>query len=121
MIPQFYSSFIIVFFNSIVVRIFLFALGSNKYSQKIGKNITSKFILLKKITGIAYWKGNSVLLKFSIIILVASYFFILYCLTVFILSKVSMLNDDRLISLPLRVFCFIFIVNFFLLCIKLYL
>ena len=120
MFTQFSDSLIIIFLNSITVRIFLFALAPNKHGKKLEKDITLKF-LLKKITGVAYWNESSIFLKIQVIILVISYLFILYCLIIFILSKVGMLNDARLISSPLRVFCFICIINFFLLCIKLYL
>ena len=117
----YHSSF--SFPNTIIIRVFLFALSSNEYSKKIRKLIkrrNSKWILIQRITGIIYWKDKNILLKISVIVLILSYILILYALIILILSKVNNLSNNRLISVPLRIFCIIASINFALLCTELY-
>ena len=113
----FFTTLALVFPNTIIIRLFLFALSSNEYSKKIRKLIkrrNSKWILIQRITGIIYWKDKNILLKISVIVL------ILYALIILILSKVNNLSNTRLISVPLRIFCIIASINFALLCTELY-
>ena len=119
----FFTTLALVFPNTIIIRLFLFALSSNEYSKKIRKLIkrrNSKWILIQRITGIIYWKDKNILLKISVIVLILSYIFILYALIILILSKVNNLSNNRLISVPLRIFCIIASINFALLCTELY-
>ena len=119
----FFTTLALVFPNTIIIRLFLFALSSNEYSKKIRKLIkrrNSKWILIQRITGIIYWKDKNILLKISVIVLILSYIFILYALIILILSKVNNLSNTRLISVPLRIFCIIASINFALLCTELY-
>jgi hypothetical protein len=116
---QFSDALTVLFLNTIVVHIFLFVLNSNKYWNKLQKELPVKWSIIKKITGIIYW-NNNILLKLAIIILVLSYIFIVYVFTIFILSKVNMISNMKLISVPLRIFCIIFAINFIALCIRLY-
>ena len=119
----FFTTLALVFPNTIIIRLFLFALSSNEYSKKIRKLIkrrNSKWILIQRITGIIYWKDKNILLKISVIVLILSYILILYALIILILSKVNNLSNNRLISVPLRIFCIISSINFALLCTELY-
>ena len=119
----FFTTLALVFPNTIIIRLFLFALSSNEYSKKIRKLIkrrNSKWILIQRITGIIYWKDKNILLKISVIVLLLSYILILYALIILILSKVNNLSNNRLISVPLRIFCIIASINFALLCTELY-
>jgi len=119
----FFTTLALVFPNTIIIRLFLFALSSNEYSKKIRKLIkrrNSKWILIQRITGIIYWKDKNILLKISVIVLILSYILILYALIILILSKVNNLSNTRLISVPLRIFCIIASINFSLLCTELY-
>jgi hypothetical protein len=119
----FFTTLALVFPNTIIIRLFLFALSSNEYSKKIRKLIkrrNSKWILIQRITGIIYWKDKNILLKISVIVLILSYILILYALIILILSKVNNLSNNRLISVPLRIFCIIASINFALLCTELY-
>ena len=119
----FFTTLALVFPNTIIIRLFLFALSSNEYSKKIRKLIkrrNSKWILIQRITGIIYWKDKNILFKISIIVLILSYILILYALIILILSKVNNLSNNRLISVPLRIFCIIASINFALLCTELY-
>lgn len=119
----FFTTLALVFPNTIIIRVFLFALSSNEYSKKIRKLIkrrNSKWILIQRITGIIYWKDKNILLKISVIVLILSYILILYALIILILSKVNNLSNTRLISVPLRIFCIIASINFALLCTELY-
>ena len=119
----FFTTLALVFPNTIIIRLFLFALSSNKNSKKIRKLIkrrNSKWILIQRITGIIYWKDKNILLKISVIVLILSYILILYALIILILSKVNNLSNTRLISVPLRIFCIIASINFALLCTELY-
>ena len=119
----FFTTLILAFANTIIIRLFLFALSSNEYSKKIRKLIkrrNSKWILIQRITGIIYWKDKNILFKISIIVLILSYILILYALIILILSKVNNLSNTRLISVPLRIFCIIASINFALLCTELY-
>jgi|GEM_PF-6085074 hypothetical protein len=119
----FFTTLALVFPNTIIIRLFLFALSSNEYSKKIRKLIkrrNSKWILIQRITGIIYWKDKNILLKISVIVLILSYILILYALIILILSKVNNLSNTRLISVPLRIFCIIASINFALLCTELY-
>ena len=119
----FFTTLALVFPNTIIIRLFLFALSSNEYSKKIRKLIkrrNSKWILIQRITGIIYWKDKNILLKISVIVLILSYILILYALIILILSKVNNLSNNRLISVPLRIFCKIASINFALLCTELY-
>lgn len=119
----FFTALGLVFPNTIIIRLFLFALSSNEYSKKIRKLIkrrNSKWILIQRITGIIYWKDKNILLKISVIVLILSYILILYALIILILSKVNNLSNNRLISVPLRIFCIIASINFALLCTELY-
>lgn len=119
----FFTTLAIVFPNTIIIRLVLFALSSNEYSKKIRKLIkrrNSKWILIQRITGIIYWKDKNILLKISVIVLILSYILILYALIILILSKVNNLSNTRLISVPLRIFCIIASINFALLCTELY-
>ena len=114
----FFTTLALVFPNTIIIRLFLFALSSNEYSKKIRKLIkrrNSKWILIQRITGIIYWKDKNILLKISVIVLILSYILILYALIILILSKVNNLSNNRLISVPLRIFCIIASINFALL------
>ena len=119
----FFTTLVLAFANTIIIRLFLFALSSNEYSKKIRKLIkrrNSKWILIQRITGIIYWKDKNILLKISVIVLILSYILILYALIILILSKVNNLSNNRLISVPLRIFCIIASINFALLCTELY-
>ena len=119
----FFTTLALVFPNTIIIRLFLFALSSNEYSKKIRKLIkrrNSKWILIQRITGIIYWKDKNILFRISIIVLILSYILILYALIILILSKVNNLSNNRLISVPLRIFCIIASINFALLCTELY-
>lgn len=119
----FFTTLALVFPNTIIIRLFLFALSSNEYSKKIRKLIkrrNSKWILIQRITGIIYWKDKNILLKISVIVLILSYILILYALIILILSKVNNLSNTRLISVPLRIFGIIASINFSLLCTELY-
>ena len=119
----FFTTLALVFPNTIIIRLFLFALSSNEYSKKIRKLIkrrNSKWILIQRITGIIYWKDKNILSKISVIVLILSYILILYALIILILSKVNNLSNTRLISVPLRIFCIIASINFALLCTELY-
>ena len=119
----FFTTLALVFPNTIIIRLLLFALSSNEYSKKIRKLIkrrNSKWILIQRITGIIYWKDKNILLKISVIVLILSYILILYALIILILSKVNNLSNTRLISVPLRIFCIIASINFALLCTDLY-
>ena len=119
----FFTTLALVFPNTIIIRLLLFALSSNEYSKKIRKLIkrrNSKWILIQRITGIIYWKDKNILLKISVIVLILSYILILYALIILILSKVNNLSNTRLISVPLRIFCIIASINFALLCTELY-
>ena len=119
----FFTTLALVFPNTIIIRLFLFALSSNEYSKKIRKLIkrrNSKWILIQRITGIIYWKDKNILLKISVIVLILSYILISYALIILILSKVNNLSNNRLISVPLRIFCIIASINFALLCTELY-
>ena len=119
----FFTTLAIVFPNTIIIRLVLFALSSNEYSKKIRKLLkrrNSKWILIQRITGIIYWKDKNILLKISVIVLILSYILILYALIILILSKVNNLSNTRLISVPLRIFCIIASINFALLCTELY-
>lgn len=119
----FFTTLALVFPNTIIIRLFLFALSSNEYSKKIRKLIkrrNSKWILIQRITDIIYWKDKNILLKISVIVLILSYILILYALIILILSKVNNLSNTRLISVPLRIFCIIASINFALLCTELY-
>ena len=119
----FFTTLALVFPNTIIIRLFLFALSSNEYSKKIRKLIkrrNSKWILIQRITGIIYWKDKNILLKISVIVLILSYILILYALIILILSKVNNLSNNRLISVPLRIFCIIASINFALFCTELY-
>ena len=119
----FFTTLALVFPNTIIIRLLLFALSSNEYSKKIRKLIkrrNSKWILIQRITGIIYWKDKNILLKISVIVLILSYILILYALIILILSKVNNLSNNRLISVPLRIFCIIASINFALLCTELY-
>ena len=114
----FFTTLALVFPNTIIIRLLLFALSSNEYSKKIRKLIkrrNSKWILIQRITGIIYWKDKNILLKISVIVLILSYILILYALIILILSKVNNLSNTRLISVPLRIFCIIASINFALL------
>jgi hypothetical protein len=114
----FFTTLALVFPNTIIIRLFLFALSSNEYSKKIRKLIkrrNSKWILIQRITGIIYWKDKNILLKISVIVLILSYILILYALIILILSKVNNLSNTRLISVPLKIFCIIASINFALL------
>ena len=114
----FFTTLALVFSNTIIIRLFLFALSSNEYSKKIRKLIkrrNSKWILIQRITGIIYWKDKNILLKISVIVLILSYILILYALIILILSKVNNLSNTRLISVPLKIFCIIASINFALL------
>ena len=119
----FFTTLALVFPNTIIIRLLLFALSSNEYSKKIRKLIkrrNSKWILIQRITGIIYWKDKNILLKISVIVLILSYILILYALIILILSKVNNLSNTRLISVPLKIFCIIASINFALLCTELY-
>ena len=119
----FFTTLALVFPNTIIIRLFLFALSSNEYSKKIRKPIkrmNSKWILIQRITGIIYWKDKNILLKISVIVLILSYILILYALIILILSKVNNLSNTRLIPVLLRIFCIIASINFALLCTELY-
>ena len=114
----FFTTLALVFPNTIIIRLLLFALSSNEYSKKIRKLIkrwNSKWILIQRITGIIYWKDKNILLKISVIVLILSYILILYALIILILSKVNNLSNNRLISVPLKIFCIIASINFALL------
>ena len=114
----FFTTLALVFPNTIMIRLLLFALSSNEYSKKIRKLIkrrNSKWILIQRITGIIYWKDKNILLKISVIVLILSYILILYALIILILSKVNNLSNTRLISVPLKIFCIIASINFALL------
>ena len=114
----FFTTLVLAFANTIIIRLFLFALSSNEYSKKIRKLIkrrNSKWILIQRITGIIYWKDKNILLKISVIVLILSYILILYALIILILSKVNNLSNTRLISVPLKIFCIIASINFALL------
>ncbi|QHX42246.1 hypothetical protein GWP43_00900 [Treponema vincentii] len=114
----FFTTLALVFSNTIIIRLVLFALSSNEYSKKIRKLIkrrNSKWILIQRITGIIYWKDKNILLKISVIVLILSYILILYALIILILSKVNNLSNTRLISVPLKIFCIIASINFALL------
>ena len=114
----FFTTLALVFPNTIIIRLLLFALSSNEYSKKIRKLIkrrNSKWILIQRITGIIYWKDKNILLKISVIVLILSYILILYALIILILSKVNNLSNTRLISVPLKIFCIIASINFALL------
>ena len=119
----FFTTLILAFANTIIIRLFLFALSSNEYSKKIRKPIkrmNSKWILIQRITGIIYWKDKNILFKISIIVLILSYILILYALIILILSKVNNLSNTRLIPVLLRIFCIIASIDFALLCTELY-
>ena len=119
----FFTTLALVFPNTIIIRLFLFALSSNEYSKKIRKLIkrrNSKWILIQRITGIIYWKDKNILFKISIIVLILSYILILYALIILILSKVNNLSNTRLIPVLLRIFCIIASIDFALLCTELY-
>ena len=95
----FFTTLALVFPNTIIIRLFLFALSSNEYSKKIRKLIkrrNSKWILIQRITGIIYWKDKNILLKISVIVLILSYILILYALIILILSKVNNLSNFKL-------------------------
>ena len=114
----FFTTLALVFPNTIIIRLLLFALSSNEYSKKIRKLIkrrNSKWILIQRITGIIYWKDKNILFRISIIVLILSYILILYALIILILSKVNNLSNTRLISVPLKIFCIIASINFALL------
>ena len=114
----FFTTLVLAFANTIIIRLLLFALSSNEYSKKIRKLIkrrNSKWILIQRITGIIYWKDKNILLKISVIVLILSYILILYALIILILSKVNNLSNTRLISVPLKIFCIIASINFALL------
>ena len=119
----FFTTLFAALSNTIIIRLFLFALSSNEYSKKIRKLIkrrNSKWILIQRITGIIYWKDKNILLKISVIVLILSYILILYALIILILSKVNNLSNTKLISEPLGIFCIIASINFALLCTDLY-
>ena len=119
----FFTTLALVFPNTIIIRLFLFALSSNEYSKKIRKLIkrrNSKWILIQRITGIIYWKDKNILFRISIIVLILSYILILYALIILILSKVNNLSNTRLIPVLLRIFCIIASIDFALLCTELY-
>ena len=119
----FFTTLVLAFANTIIIRLLLFALSSNEYSKKIRKLIkrrNSKWILIQRITGIIYWKDKNILLKISVIVLILSYILILYALIILILSKVNNLSNTRLISVPLKIFCIIASIDFALLCTELY-
>jgi hypothetical protein len=115
---QFLYVLICTFLNFIVVHIFLFAISPNKC--KLEKKLSKKEKIIKRITGIAYWKSNSFLIKTSIIVLFLSFFFLIYAFIITLLEKVALINDIRFITIPLKIVCIIFAFNFIGLCIKLY-
>lgn len=98
--------------NRLMTQFFLFALDNSKHKK-------GKSCLMGKILGTYYWQ-NDMIIKFTIIVIILSYIFAFYTSIIFLISKINVLNE-MLISIPLKFLCIVYLMDFVLLCGKLYL
>lgn len=108
-------NFVLIFLlNRIVIQIFLFVLDKHKHMK-------NKNFLCQKFLGTYYWGNTGVIIKLSIIVIILSYIFSLYVGIIFFLSKINMIQNEIFIKIPFFWLSVIYLINFALLCCKLYL
>lgn len=104
---------LILLLNRIVIQFFLLAFNERKH-------IKNTNFMWQKLLGTYYWQNTSIIIKFTVIVIILSYIFALYVGVIFVLSKMSIIKEDIFIRMPLWYLCIIYSLNFVLLCCKLY-